>query len=183
MRYDIRMRKNEITLIALILLASTGCASSGEHEEDEDDEGALATVDTSVCLSGQQWQGGNEESTLMHPGMSCIGCHAAEGEGPSYAIAGTVYGDYDEPNDCGGVSGVIIEITGGDGTVFELESNAAGNFRLRESQADALVLPYTARVVDGANVRAMAAAQTSGDCASCHTSTGASGAPGRIVAP
>lgn len=169
------------TVTALVLLCFA--AACGEHE-DEEDEGHLVAVSASTCLSGLQWQDGNEESTLMHPGMSCIVCHAAEGEGPSYAIAGTVYGDYDEPNDCAGVDGLTVEITGDDGTSFELATNSAGNFRLRASQADALVLPYTARVIDtDGNTRVMTDPQVSGDCPSCHTSAGASGAPGRVIAP
>lgn len=177
------MQKRTLAAAVAVTLATAlaGCAS-GDHDE-EDDEGRLVPVDTATCLSGQQWQGGDEESTLMHPGMSCITCHDAANEGPHYAIAGTVFGDFDEPDDCAGVEGVTVEITGNDGTVFELPTNAAGNFRLTASQADALVMPYTARVVDGGNIRAMSAAQTDGDCPSCHTSAGASGAPGRIVAP
>lgn len=178
------MRKKTLTLMvaASLVPALGGCAASGERE-DEDDDGRLVSVDTATCLSGQQWQGGDEESALMHPGMSCITCHDSENEGPQYAIAGTVFGGFSEPNDCAGVEGVTVEVTGGDGVVFELPTNAAGNFRLTESEADALVMPYTARVLDGGNARAMSAAQVDGDCPSCHTSDGANGAPGRIVAP
>lgn len=168
------------TVLALLCFLSA-CSLGGE---DEDDEGRLVAVSESTCLSGLQWQSGNEESTLMHPGMSCIACHSSEGEGPGYAIAGTVFGDFDEPSDCAGVDGLTVEITGDDGTIFELETNAAGNFRLRSSDADALVLPFTARVIDASgNFREMAASQASGDCPSCHTASGLNGAPGRVAAP
>ncbi len=44
-------------------------------------------------------------------------------------------------------------------------------------------LPYYAKVKQGMRVRAMSAAQMSGDCNSCHTQTGVSGASGRITLP
>jgi hypothetical protein len=171
--------KTTAVAVGLLCFASA-CAGQEGGEEDE----GLVAVSEATCLSGNQWQGGNEESALMHPGMSCIACHAAEGEGPDYAVAGTVFGDYDEPDDCAGVDGLTVEITGSDGVDFALPSNAAGNFRLRARDADSLVLPFTARVIDGAgNVREMTTPQSSGDCPSCHTASGAGGAPGRIVAP
>ena len=56
---------------------------------------------------------------------------------------------------------------------------AVGNFSTRTR----IVPPYKAQVTDGVKTRAMAGSVTGGDCNSCHTETGANGAPGRIMAP
>jgi len=60
-----------------------------------------------------------------------------------------------------------------------LTPNAAGNF----TYTGALTTPYTAKVTYQGRERIMPAAQTSGDCNSCHTQNGTSGAPGRITLP
>ncbi len=139
--------------------------------------GGLTSVSTSTCASGMQWQGG-ESSSAMSPGQDCIACHDS-GEGPHYTIAGTVYSDPHAKNDCGGSSGVTVEITGADGKVLTLTTNEAGNFYSRA----AVAMPFTARVRQGNNMLPMAAAQSTGACNSCHTELGANAAPGRILAP
>ena len=71
-------------------------------------------------------------------------------------------------------------ITGADGRVLTLSLNGAGNF----FSEMAVARPYHAKVVTaGGGERAMTAEQTSGDCNSCHTPSGATGAPGRILLP
>lgn len=80
----------------------------------------------------------------------------------------------------GAASGLTIEITDAKGAVLTLTPNSVGNFYGGDA---AIALPYTAKVVGGGKTRAMSAAQTSGDCNSCHNEAGASGAPGRIYAP
>ena len=132
-----------------------------------------------VCSTGSAWEGGDEESPLMHPGGDCIGCHSSGGEGPKFAIAGTVMAAMDDDTDCNGESGVTVEITGADGAVLTLPTNAAGNFYSSKSVAT----PFTALVRKGDAVRAMSAAQSDGNCVTCHTAEGANGAPGRIQAP
>lgn len=132
-----------------------------------------------VCSTGSAWEGGDEESPQMHPGGDCIGCHASNGEGPKYAIAGTVMAAADDDTDCNGVESVTVEITGADGVIIELPTNAAGNFFSKGGVAT----PFTAKVKKGSAVRAMSAAQTDGNCATCHTAEGTNGAPGRIQAP
>jgi hypothetical protein len=64
--------------------------------------------------------------------------------------------------------------------VTTLNANAAGNFYIEKGT---LSTPYTAKVVSGSKTRAMSAAQTVGDCNTCHTAAGANGAPGRILMP
>lgn len=136
--------------------------------------------DAGTCVSDSYWNGGNEESPEMHPGMNCIECHTSEGEGPQYLAAGTLFTNYDEPDDCNGVSGATVELTGDDGTVLTATSNGAGNFFFTGT----LVTPYTARVlVDGVEVNKMVGAQSDTNCANCHTAEGANAAPGRIIVP
>jgi mono/diheme cytochrome c family protein len=148
------------------------------------------------CSSGRVWSGGNDESPEMRPGGGCVGCHAAEAPEKRFFAAGTVYATAHEPDDCDGADTggrARVELTDATGRVFVIVPNAAGNFFLEPTsredlqpggaRADALVLPYTARVVLDGRERSMLAAQTSGDCNACHTLEGASGAPGRIVLP
>ncbi len=130
-----------------------------------------------VCSTNSEWSGG--EGPTMSPGGDCIACHAKEGEGPQFQIAGTVMQGVDDSENCNGVEGVTVQITGSDGKVLTLMTNSAGNF----TSDAAVAVPFTAKVMKGGKERVMAAAQTSGNCASCHTDTGASGAPGRIQAP
>jgi cytochrome c553 len=131
----------------------------------------------------------------MHPGGACIACHAKQGgggddEAPRFTIGGTVYPTAHEPDDCNGTSmssaGTLsVLITEANGKAHSLAVNTVGNF----SYTGSIATPYTAQVVAGSAVRAMAHAQTSGDCNGCHTvngsstTTGAASAPGRIMAP
>jgi hypothetical protein len=91
-----------------------------------------------------------------------------------------VFSALDEPIDCNGVEGATIEITDADAQVVTLTSNAAGNFFLGAGQST-LVFPITAKVIVGDTENAMASAQSSGACNSCHTDAGTGGAPGRIT--
>src|SRR5438445_547285 len=65
---------------------------------------------TVTCSSTTYWDTTAAASELMHPGKTCIGCHAATG-GPSYTIAGTVYPTMHEPDDCNGVDGTVTGMT------------------------------------------------------------------------
>lgn len=132
-----------------------------------------------ACASGEAWTGGDEESPLMHPGLDCIGCHADEGEGPAYTVAGTVMADAADPDDCFGVEGVTVRVTDADGVEHEVLTNAAGNFFLGEP----VMFPYTVVLEKDGATRAMVTPQSDGACASCHTETGENSAPGRVLAP
>ena len=134
-----------------------------------------------ICSSGRTWNGGDEGSPDMNPGMACNLCHSG-GEGPRFSISGTLYPTIHEPALCYGANastGAQVVVTGADGRTLTLAPNAAGNF----FSEMAVVTPYTAKVVTSAGERAMTAAQTSGDCNACHTMAGANGAPGRIMLP
>ena len=130
-----------------------------------------------TCTSGQTSLGG--ESPVMDPGRACISCHASEIEAPKFTIAGTVYPTGHEPDNCYGTSSVTVEITDAHGASLSLTPNAAGNFY----STAAIAFPIQAKVVAGGKERVMTGAQPSGDCNTCHTQTGASMAPGRIVVP
>lgn len=134
-----------------------------------------------VCSTNRDWTEGDHGSPLMHPGGACIECHTTNGEGPKFALAGTVMAATDDDIDCNGAEGATVEIKGADGTVTTLTTNAAGNFYIESQKA--LSTPYTARILQGGKSRAMTAAQTVGDCNTCHTAEGANGAPGRILLP
>jgi hypothetical protein len=134
----------------------------------------------SVCTSGQTDSSRRESSTML-PGEACISCHQTN-DGPRFAIAGTVYPTAHEPDDCvGASSGIQVVITDANNQVTTLTTNQAGNFYSRTRLG--LALPYHAKVVSAGKERAMSAAQTSGDCNSCHTEQGANQAPGRVMAP
>lgn len=150
------------------LLGGVGC------EEGEDDEGGPTPEN---CSTGET--SNVEEGETMRPGGACISCHASEGEGPSYTIAGTVMGALDDDENCVGVDGVTVEITGADGQTIQLVTNSVGNFFYNGP----LAMPYEAKVVRDGAEKVMAGAQSDGECASCHTPEGAAGAPGRITAP
>ena len=156
-------------VVALGFIAS--CAG------EEEDEGGGA-VPSAECASGLRWAGGNAESSNMHPGGDCIGCHSSD-EGPGFVVAGTVHEAFDEPIDCYGVPGVTVTITDATGRSVDLVTNEAGNFYSNS----ALMMPIRVRLEHEGRERVMTNTQVTGACASCHTQTGANGAPGRILAP
>jgi hypothetical protein len=146
------------------------------------DGGADPYGTPSTCTSGKTWTGGTRGSPSMTPGQACIACHTTQqGEAPLFSIAGTVYPTAHEPADCNGASGtgVTVVIQPAQGAAITLVPNAVGNFSYQGS----IALPYQAKVVSGGRERVMAMAQTTGDCNSCHTETGANLAPGRIMLP
>ena len=156
----------------LALVAATACASESEN----------TTTAAPECFTGLKWAGGDNASVFMNPGRDCVACHTQRGEGPKLAIAGTVFGQIKEPDLCEGKAGITVEITDAKGKIVRLTSNEAGNFLLDEKNAG-LALPYTAKVQFAGKERKMLGAQSNGSCNSCHTATGISGAPGRLVVP
>ena len=137
--------------------------------------GGTGGVSGAVCTSGRTWDGSNTAD--MNPGMAtCTGCHQ------TFTFCGTVYPTYHEPDGCygaNGATGVRVVVTGADGKSLTLTPTASGNFYSTE----AVVRPFTARVMNGAASHAMVATQLSGNCNTCHSQDGGYDAPGRIVAP
>lgn len=132
-----------------------------------------------VCTSGKMYAFG--ASSAMEPGNACIACHATSGGAPKFTIAGTVYPTAHEPSRCyaTGVAGAIVVITDKNGAKTNLTVNSVGNFYSTKTIAK----PYTAEVQFQGRTRGMSAAQTSGDCNTCHTQNGDQSAPGRILLP
>jgi len=159
-------------MILLALGAAAGCGGEGRF-------GGVTPPE--VCSTKSAWSGG-DETGLMSPGQDCVDCHS-RGEGPRFQIAGTVMGASNDDDNCNGLAGATVQLTGADGVMIELATNAAGNFYSGHGTPQ-LALPFTAKVI-GANGKEskMVSAQSNGACNSCHTATGANGAPGRITAP
>jgi hypothetical protein len=136
---------------------------------------------TSVCTSNTWWSGANQAAGVMRPGGPCLTCHQQRG-GPAFTVAGTIFPTAHEPNDCNGAGPpptLTVTITDGSNNVTKLTANAVGNF----FSPAVLTPPFRVTVTDGTKTRSMKRTITAGDCNSCHTETGANGAPGRIMAP
>jgi hypothetical protein len=144
-----------------------------------------------TCDGGQLWDAGFPWG--MYPGEACNACHASEAGagGPVTNFAGTVFAEGHAEDDClptaaeaAEVSQAQVVIIGADGStttpsLISENGFANGNF----TSYGSVPLPYTAKIVYQGKERAMIGPQTNGDCNVCHTVTGQSGAPGRIVLP
>lgn len=157
--------------------AVVGLAGCGDGSSN------LKTVSTSVCASGKRWEGGDSGSEFMHPGRDCIKCHTERGEGRDFVLAGTVQPTLTEPDECAGIEGVQVDITDANQKVYTLTTNASGNFFLERGDAKGFAFPFTARVSYQGRTNEMTPAQSTGQCASCHTPEGLNDAPGRIQVP
>lgn len=143
----------------------------------------------SQCLSEQIWNGNEQESPLMHPGVACVACHsdhnAASGDGdaPIFAVAGTVYTAANEPDNC--ISSVALDpnivteviIDDAANVQYRTVVNATGNFMLDETN---IVWPVHVTIRQQGRERRMQQAVSNGDCNSCHTATATMG---RILSP
>jgi hypothetical protein len=139
-----------------------------------------------VCTSNRFYatdDGEEEGSASMRPGGQCVGCHRRTGDGPELLFGGTVYPTLFERNDCNGapLAGGSVELTDGAGVVVSAPINNAGNFFTRLNAAFAF--PARVRVLASGRERRMLSPAPHGDCNVCHTERGASGAPGRVLAP
>jgi len=163
-------------------MGAGGTAGAGGSGGNSGTGGSDPFAGPSVCTSKTMWTGGNNGSASMNPGKACIACHRM-GEGPTFAVAGTLYPTAHEPDLCNGsngsTTGARIVITDKNGKALTLTPNAVGNFSYQGS----LATPFTASVTYMGRERRMVTPQTNGDCNSCHTTSGAMSAPGRILLP
>jgi hypothetical protein len=136
----------------------------------------------SVCTSMKNWTNGDNGRTAMYPGQACNACHAPQNDPPIFFAAGTVYPTANEPDSCLGQSGVTVIITDKNGQKATLTTNASGNFAC-DQQCAGFATPYTAELVYKGLHRHMSAAQTNGDCNSCHGAPPSMNAPGRLMTP
>jgi mono/diheme cytochrome c family protein len=132
-----------------------------------------------TCVTNAHWLLGDLKLAIMHPGRSCIECHASHGGAPHYTIAGTVNASLHDDDDCQGVRDVVVHVVDANGAVQDLTTNFNGNFFSNTP----FTPPYFASLSIAGRTRPMVAHQTDGDCMSCHTVDGTNDAPGRIVAP
>lgn len=162
--------------------AGTGGSTGSGGSSGSGGSGPDPFAGPSVCTSKTMWTGGDRGSASMNPGKACINCHRS-GEGPSFAVAGTLYPTAHEPDLCNGTNGSTtgaqIVITDAKGKVLTLTPNAVGNF----SYQGTVTTPFQASVTYMGRERRMLTAQTNGDCNACHTTSGAMSAPGRILLP
>ena len=138
-----------------------------------------------TCTSNTYWTQGDEGSSQMHPGRACITCHATtRGEAPTFSIAGTAYPTGHEYDDCYGsaAQSAVVSVTDSRNVTRTFTANRAGNF-YSEASGSWPVFPIRAQISFGGRTRAMSGAVNSGDCNTCHTLQGLSGAPGRIALP
>jgi hypothetical protein len=185
------MKPSRAALAAVVLGSSLACLGGIEPGGLGDpathpaasDAGASAPTSPAACGSGQRWTGGDKGSDRMYPGRACAQCHLAMREGPRLGVAGTVFATLREVDDCNGVdgrSGLKVIIQDAAGVTLELAVNAAGNFFAKEQP---LTPPLSAKVSRDGRELAMKVPVPTGDCNTCHTQSGAAGAPGRIVPP
>lgn len=136
----------------------------------------VRAVDTSTCLTGLRWMGGESPSAEMHPGSDCLSCHREAGARP-LMLGGTVYptgGPGWEPplDDCFGLEGVEVIVEDAEGRVRSTFTNRAGNFYF-EGRESELAMPYSASIrwtKDGSEVlTAMATEPQYGGCGRCHS--------------
>ena len=178
-------------------VASGGGEGEGEGDVAGEGEGERVPIDAGAppggyattppasaggvdCSTGQWWTRGDRESENMHPGRDCIDCHRDRGEGPRYTVAGTVFQDLVDEDDCRGIPAVTVDILDSNGNVaFSMTSTAVGNFHSRTAITGA----YTARVTYDGRTAEMTTPQTDGACNHCHTAAGIEDAPGRILVP
>jgi hypothetical protein len=175
---------------ALVLagaVAAAGCAAAGELPPDPDAGAAPA------CASGVFWGRGDRGDNEMHPGVACIGCHQTWRRGPTFSVAGTVFGGLNDENDCDGYPSddsdqghrARIEVVDGTNHRFLIFANRVGNFYttfpLRPPLRHVRVISPEGAIVE------MSAPAPHGDCNACHardgTTTPTGMAPGRIVIP
>jgi hypothetical protein len=144
---------------------------------------APAGADPDWCVTGEWWLRDDRESYDMNPGEDCVACHEAEREGPFFSFSGTVFGDWDDQDDCRGIEDVTIDILDANGDlVTSMNSRASGNFTSQTSLGR-IEMPYTARVRYDGRERWMVTPQTDGNCNSCHGEIPSGDAPGRIILP
>lgn len=144
------------------------------------DDQTVEEVDKEVCYSGMRWVGDKRGSPEMFPGRDCVGCHI-DNDGPPLALGGTVYPyvlgppavfDAQSGEDCFGLEGVAVTIEDGDGQIFELTTNRAGNFFV-EGNPDDFAKPFSVNIewINGDGLprtNQMFTTPSYGGCGRCH---------------
>lgn len=145
-----------------------------------------AGVAPTTCETSTFWAGGNDASEEMNPGLACRQCHIDMRPSVAFEFSGTVYREAHAKDTCnaGLDAGVTIQIIDKNGQVALSMTpyDLSGNFR-SDGVTSGVALPYTVRLNANGKTARMLTPQMSGDCNSCHTEQGTSGAVGRITHP
>ncbi|MDP2305726.1 MAG: hypothetical protein Q8P18_06835 [Pseudomonadota bacterium] len=168
-------------LVLLALLA--GCTGAADNTDDKDtspvDPGDtdVVTADCNTENESCAPRTCSGEGSRMLPGSDCVSCHSrgsGDDEAPAWSIAGTAFVDRDGSAP---LEDAIIRVTGADGAVVTLTTNAVGNFFSDER----VEMPYTAEIEVGGETRSMGTAPEYGGCNSCHSCEGT--AAGKLRGP
>lgn len=129
---------------------------------------------------------GVRKGPLHRPGQPCILCHdGALGDPQRFIVAGTIF--QTSGSNVAAV-GATVTLTDANGSVIQVQTNAAGNFYLTPDQYDPVV-PIQVVVNDSSGVSAkmqtvvagnLAVEPNSGSCASCHFDPAGPASPGHV---
>ncbi len=167
------MKLSYLLSVAVTTLLLIGCDATTREDGEEDD-------DLIIAANGV---------VLHHQGESCMSCHGAGSSNEVIFDSGaTIFTTIDALN--GDASNVAqnyslrLVLASLAGTENYIWGRGTGNFH---ATLNAGITNYTVEILD-ANANVVNSSQTNShttarfDCNSCHTSTGANGAPGRILA-
>lgn len=156
------------------------CSCSGSTDDGGSTDVGGGTP-SPVCASKSAWTNGLQSSPEMTPGRACIACHSTTSV--PLTVAGTIFVDLHEPDDCYGVDGlgVAVALLDDSGVEFapRLQVNRAGNFYTSK----AMPPTYRVKIIAGGRESVMMAQVSDGDCNSCHAAAGVAGTRGRLMKP
>ncbi len=183
---NVRTMSRSCPLLPALLLAAAAFACNDELTQDVPEDVCVSLGPNGSILPGIQWIGGRRASPEMYPGRDCVGCHL-ENDGPELMFGGTVYpyeqrSDYSARSmrtppsgeDCFGLEGVTVRVTGGDGQEYVTTSNRAGNFFI-EGKASDLKKPFKVQLIYQSDTQdtpietPMFEEPHYGGCGRCHT--------------
>lgn len=139
------------------------------------------------CTSMTSWTSGLAGSADMTPGRACIDCHkkTMSARAPIYTAAGTIFPGVNDADDCNGIDGVgtAVAFMSPNGMEFIPRQvvNRVGNF----FTLSAMPTSYRVKIISAGRELAMQGLLTpaDGDCNTCHSAAGSSGARGRLMKP
>jgi hypothetical protein len=158
------------TLAYVLALAAAACGGASSQSSS-----STPVAETTIFSSAPAFAASSQTTTsiaaaahaaknVAAPSKStaCLSCHKQGGSAPSFAFAGTIYGDKDATK---GAADIEIRLTDANGAAMSVHADADGNF-----WAKGAALTGTAHVGarSAAKTRLMNQPTTSGDCNTCH---------------
>lgn len=121
---------------------------------------------------------GVEPGEHHRPGQPCLLCHGgALGDPEEFSVAGTVFL---QPTGTEPANRATVELTGADGSVFELVTNSAGNFYAEPGEFTP-EFPLEVEVHHQDQTATMhSTIGRDGSCAGCHTDPAGPDSPGHV---